>query len=126
MKGKLGWKIITDVAKLRPKMMTVMEIKTQKRQKKLCHKMKMLIRRLQKLSSANQIENEIKHLEKNIIEVDRLQQNHKELLMYNVLTEEIDKIALRADDNRSVYQEQENKCFSCFNYKILFCCTKKY
>ena len=35
MKGKLGWKIITDVAKLRPKMMTVMEIKTQKRQKKL-------------------------------------------------------------------------------------------
>ena len=86
----------------------------------------MLIRRLQKLSSANQIENEIKHLEKNIIEVDRLQQNHKELLMYNVLTEEIDKIALRADDNRSVYQEQENKCFSCFNYKILFCCTKKY
>ena len=30
------------------------------------------------------------------------------------------------NDNRAITQKQENKHFSCFYYKILFCSTKKY
>ena len=59
---------------------------------------------------ATQLENKINHLEKDIIDIDSLKNDHKELILktqqrfkskrYNVFTEEIDKIALTSNDDK--------------------------
>ena len=96
----------------------VVKIKKQKAQKCVI-KRKLKFENYKNCLEATQLEKKINHLEKNIIDIHRIRENQKELIRnnnsilntqqrfkrerHNVFTEEINKIALRSNDNKRMH-----------------------
>ena len=82
----------------------------------MCHKRKLKFENYKSCLEATQLENKIKHLKKNTIDIDRIKENHKEFIKKgksilktqqrfksgrrNGFTEETNKIALSSNDDK--------------------------
>ena len=86
---------------------------------------------------ANQLENEIHHLEKNEIGIDNLKKDHKEIIKnnklilktqqrfkserHNVFTEEINKIAFNSNDDKRMQSVDSIETYAFDTSKDLGC-----
>ena len=121
MKDELGGKIMTKCFGLRAKTYSYLiddgsEDKKAKRTKKCVIKRELIFENCKSCFESTQVENKINHLEKYKIHTNSIQENHKEFIKnnksilelqqkfksewHNVLTEEINKIALSSNGDK--------------------------
>ena len=120
-KNKLGGQIVKKFVGLRPKTYSYLKDKNDKdgkgkSTKKCVLKRKLKFQGYKNCSEAAQIENKTIHLDENIINIDSLKKDKKEFIQnnklvlkaqqrlrserHNVFTEEVNKIALRSNDDK--------------------------